>query len=545
MMKHPKIPEQLLVFAGSLLFFHLTLAANLSGPHDSINYLNGIIKGGEHLSHPHHLLYHYSAYYWLHITSAIFPGIRDYYLVESFTAFCGSISMAIVYSFFRWRFNWKPWPSIVFSSVIAFSYGMWFYSTNIEVYAPAMMFLLASLYILASPDFSMKDVWKVSALHCLAIVYHQLHILFAIVILWILFTRRKQLKLLPALAVYAITGLVLVGGAYFYMGWVVAGQDSIDQWVGWMRGYTTHHDYWQWPGASTPSHVFTGFSHAFVGGHFVFRLPGIDNYFDKLRAAHSLHDEIFLAQHISKGTAIFLTVLTLLLAIATLILIVRFIRRYRSIKTKWPTVIPPLIVCGAVYSAFFCVWMPEILEFWIFQTVLFWLLLLGTFTVTGFPKIKAVTTGIALSLSLLIINYFGSIRWLQDLDHDWYYLKVKPVQEFIKKNDVVLLQQGWILKDFIEYFTKADVTEVPALPHLRPAVDSTLNDHLSRGGRIIIYPEVNSMSSQPETRYVDSLLSRYEHERLLFRPTDPEIIIISPGSGNLPDSGNQKKPVAK
>ncbi|HVK48485.1 MAG TPA: hypothetical protein VM488_11585, partial [Pseudobacter sp.] len=124
-MKHPKIPEQLLVFAGSLLFFLLTLAANLSGPHDSINYLNGIIKGGEHLSHPHHLLYHYSAYYWLHITSAIFPGIRDYYLVESFTAFCGSISMAIVYSFFRWRFNWKPWPSILFSSVIAFSYGMW------------------------------------------------------------------------------------------------------------------------------------------------------------------------------------------------------------------------------------------------------------------------------------------------------------------------------------------------------------------------------------------------------------------------------------
>lgn len=530
-MKHPKIPEQLLVFAGSLLLFLVTLAANFSGPHDSIGYLNGIIKGGENLSHPHHLLYHYAAWYWLQFTQAIFPGIKDYYLVEAFTALCGSVSMAIVYSFFRWRFNWKPWPSVLFSSVIAFSYGMWFYSANIEVYAPAMMFLLASLYKLSSPSFSGRDLWLVALLHCLAILFHQLHILFAVVIIYILWTRRKQIAFMPSFLTYAITGLILVGGIYFFMGWIVAKQNSLEEWTGWMQGYTKHHDYWQAPGVKTPFYVFTGFTHAFVGGHFVFRLPGIDSYFGKLQSVHSLHDEIFLARHISQGTAIVLALLTLLLAVMMMILIIRFIRRYRTIRATWPTVIPSLVVCGAVYSAFFCVWMPEILEFWIFQTVLLWLLLLGTLSITGFPfGLRSTTVGLLLSITLFVVNYFGSIRWLQDLDHDWYYLKVRPVENAVKVNDVVLLQQGWILKDFLEYFTKANVTEVPAFPQLRPAVDSIITNSLNNGGRLFLYPDVNSMSERPETAYVDSLMNHYANDIYLLHPNDPEILIIKPAS---------------
>ncbi len=88
---------------------------------------------------------------------------------------------------------------------------------------------------------------------------------------------------------------------------------------------------------------------------------------------------------------------------------------------------------------------------------------------------------------------------------------------------MILLQQGWILKDFLEYFTKANVTEVPAFPHLRPAVDSAITSSLQQGGRLFIYPEVNSMSTQPETAYVDSLMKLYQHHSYLLNPTDPEI----------------------
>ncbi len=73
MNRRPGIPEQLVVFTGSFIFFLCTLAANFSGPHDSIGYLNGMVTG-KHLFHPHHLIYHFVTHYWLVFVQPIFPG---------------------------------------------------------------------------------------------------------------------------------------------------------------------------------------------------------------------------------------------------------------------------------------------------------------------------------------------------------------------------------------------------------------------------------------------------------------------------------------
>src|SRR5882724_6252937 len=127
MNRNPAIPERLFVYIGFLVFFLFTLASNFSGPHDSIGYLNGIVKGSP-LFHQHHLLYHFTAHYWLVFTQFLFPGVKDYYLVELFTALWGSGSMVIIYSFFRYRFNFTAILSLLSTTVIAFSYGIWFYS---------------------------------------------------------------------------------------------------------------------------------------------------------------------------------------------------------------------------------------------------------------------------------------------------------------------------------------------------------------------------------------------------------------------------------
>ncbi len=525
-MKSPKIPEPLLVFAGAFIFFLCTLAENFSGPHDSIGYLNGIVSG-KHLSHPHHLLYHFTAHYWLVFTQGIFPGIKDYYLVETFTALCGSGSVAVIYCFFRNRFKLTAWVSVLNTSVIVFSYGVWFYSTNIEVYAPPMFLLLASLYILTKEKISRNDFLKAALLHALAILYHQFHALFTPVVLYIIWNRRHEIKLVPSLIQYTVIGIVLVGGTYFLMGWVVEGQNSPEKWVHWMQGYTRAEAYWQKPGLKTAVNVFTGYSHAFIGGHFIFRIPGLRSYIDRSLASHSLHDEIYLGRHISEPTAIILTVLSIFLAITMLLLVIRFIRRFKSLRRQYGLIIIPIILTGTVYSIFFCAWMPEILEFWIFQTVLFWLLLLGTLPVTGFPfRLKPLTGTICLSLSLLVVNYFGSVRWLQHLDNDWYYTKVVPVQKIVSDKDVILLQQGWILKDFLNYFTKADVQEVPFADSLRPAVDKAIHDGLARGGKLYIYPGPNNMINSPDTYYIDSLLKDFGSRIQVFHKEDPLILVV-------------------
>src|SRR5215831_19153672 len=237
MNRYPRVPERLLVYTGFFIFFLLTLASNFSGPHDSIGYLNGIVKGSP-LFHQHHLLYHFTAHYWLMFTERLLPGVKVYFLVELFTAVWGSGSMVIIYSFFRDRFNLTPLLSIAGTTVIAFSYGIWFYSVNIEVYAPPMFFLLLALYILTKEDFNRSDVWKVIILHCLAILFHQVNILFTLVILYKFWKLRKKISLPLSVLRYAFTGILLVGGAYFIVGWIVEDQDTMAKWVRWLEGYT-------------------------------------------------------------------------------------------------------------------------------------------------------------------------------------------------------------------------------------------------------------------------------------------------------------------
>ena len=525
-MDRTKFPEKLFVFTGSLIFFLFTLATNFSGPHDSIGYLNGIVRG-EGLPHAHHLLYHYSAHYWLQVTQAILPGVKDYYLVESFTALCGSGSVVFIYSFFRFRFRQSLRQSLINTAVIVFSYGMWFYSVNIEVYAAPMLLLLACLYILTKPTVTKKDLWLAALLHSFAILYGQFHILFTPVLLYVIWRQRATIKFIPALIQYALIGIILVGGTYFLLGWFAAGQNSIASWSQWFRGYTTSDTYWQPLSVKTPLRVFTGFSHAFVGGHFIFRIPGLSRFMENTLASHSLEDELFLARHISGATALFLTGLTTAVGILVLALIIRFVRRFRIIHEQLGGVVMPLLVAGAVYSAFFLIWMPEILEFWIFQMVLLWLLLLGTLSITGFPfRIKPMTGTIFMAVSLFLINYLGSVRWLKHIEYDWYYTRVQPVKEVATSKDLILLQEGWILWDFARYFTKAKVIGTPNPDSTHSAVDNLVNETLSGGGRIFVYPDQTSSYSLVDPVYIDSLLKQHATRQQLFNPSNPTIILI-------------------
>ena len=518
--------EQITVFLVSYLFFLLTLAENFSGPHDSINYLNGIVKGHP-LINQHHLLYHVSAHYWLRIFQPLFPGVYNYYIIEAFTALWGSGSLVIVYCFFRKRFNLAAFTCIAGTAVVAFSYGFWFYSVNIEVYAPPLFFILLALYVMTRPQLKKGDITKIIILHILAILFHQINILFGIIVLYKLWVERKQINLVKAIAGYALAGLILVGGAYFYAGWIVEGQDSFARWTSWMKGYARQAQYWQPLNAKTPAHVAIGYSHAFIGGHFIFQIPELHTYIDKSLGVHSLHDELFLTRNSSPTFVVVLSSLAITIAILMISMIVRFILKLKTIVKGNKKLILPIVYCGAVYSIFFCFWMPEILEFWILQSVLLWLLLIGTVPIYRFPLQLKTDAGIVfLVIAFFTVNYFGSIRPLMKKENDWYYHKVIPIMNKTTPNDLVLLQDGWILKDFMDYFGKAKVMPVPWKDSLVPITNNAITHSLENKGKIYVYPEANNMKIQPNTRYIDSVLHVFSDRKKVYHEGDPLIIVI-------------------
>lgn len=522
-----RVSEQIIIYVTVLLFFILTLAENFSGPHDSIRYLN-YIKSGTLFPYQHHLLYHITAYYWLTLLQPIFPHVKDYYLVELYTAVWGSGSVVMVYNFFRNRFFLSRWQSLLSLAAVVFSYGFWFYSTNIEVYAPPMFLTLAALYILTQKSFTHADFIKVVVIHILAILFHQINILFAFVILYRLWTERKTLEVGKSLVIYILAGIVFVGGAYFFVGWVVEGHNSLASWIGWMEGYAGTDLYWQGLSTKTPVHVFIGLSHAFVGGHYIFQLPPIKNYINHSLNTHSLSDELFLGRQMTETTAMLLFALMLVLAALMFWMLIRFVRKYRAVVARYGRVVPVLLLCGLIYSAFFCFWMPEILEFWLLQSVLFWLLILGTLPVVGTPyRIPHDVLRILFVSLLFITNFFGSVRWLQHIGNDWFYEKVRVLSQTARPKDMILVQDGWILGDFARYYTKVDqIVEVPRKDSSSAPVNQAINDCLRNNGRVYIFTELNNSNNIPDTHYIDSLRTAFGSRQKLFHAADPHIEVV-------------------
>lgn len=479
-----RLPGPLVVWIVSYAFFLLTLANNLSASHDSIHYLLDILNGKE-LFHQHHLLYNYLATRWLDL----FPSsVAPQFAIESFTALWGSSTLALIYAFFRNRFFVPVRDAAWGVAIIGFSYGMWFYSVNIEVYMPPLFFLIAALYFLTRKELSLDDIWRVALLHSGAILFHQVNVLFAFVAMFVILVNRRRLPFAHAVAQYCLICLFVAGGIYFVAGWIWEGHHSLVDYTRWAAGYAIGHGYWQPPGLHTPLHVAMGFSHAFIGGHFVFQIPQLAHILQRSFDAHGLTDEAFLSAQLPTAAAWTLLALSLLFAAALIAFCLRFLKKFRTILHESGEVVLPLVLTIVVYSAFFCFWMPEILEFWIPQMVMVWMLLVGMASVTKLPFRIPRRFGLpALAALLLAINFFGSIRWLHNIDNDWYYDKVKMIRGQVGNNDLVVVNNEWILKDYIRYYTGATVLASDEPEFNKEVEDRMIREAVARKGKVYIY----------------------------------------------------------
>ncbi len=475
-----------MVWLISYVFFLLTLANNFSASHDSIRYLIDIVNGS-HLFHPHHLLYHYYAYLWLNLFKNIFLGVSDHYIIESFTAVWGSGILAVSYLFLRNRFNLTRGLAALAITLIGFSYGTWFYSVNIEVYAPPVFFILCTLFIITKKQPVNSDVWKVAILQSFAILFHQVNILFIPVVVYWLFHNRGKLRFASSFMKYAVLGFILTGGLYVFCGTFFEHKTTLTSFSDWILGYTRDHSYWQALTAKTPVNVIAGFSRAFIGGHFIFQHPSLEIMLRNSFSTHGLRDEIFLAAGLPAFVTWLLSIITIGFVLLMIILLIRFISHYKSMQLHHHVIIP-LLLTIVVYSIFFCFWMPEILEFWILQMVLVWLLLAGMLPAYRFPFSISPLKGVfLLAVSLFVVNYFGSIRWLQRSSHDWYYVEVRNLDPTLTPADIVIVENEWILKDYVRFFSNANVIATDEPSYNKEATQKAINDAVLKGHKVILY----------------------------------------------------------
>lgn len=509
-----RIPAPAYIFVSALALFLFSLQRNFSAAHDSITYLNHIVAG-KNLFHPHHLLYNLVARGWLLAGQAMLPLVKDYFIIESLSAVFGSGILTLCYLFMTRRLQLPSAYTSVVIAVIAFSYGVWSYSSNIEVYAPALFFAILVLYRITNSAAGRKYHLVTAIYLACAILFHQVHVLLFFVAIIHLYRRLPTDQFSFLFWPFTLIVLGIAGIAYLVAAFGFAGVHDVPGFFNWATLYAHGHNYWRSPGFSSIILVLVGFLHSIIGAQFVFNLPFPSIMTQRAFLGHKLSDEKFLVHTMASWQSVLLLVLTIMI-LCTLIYLVW------QLKPGWlkrQPVLRPLVTSFLVYSVFFVFWMPENLEFWIFQSILAWIILLSSLYRSARKKVPLVLAG-TLAATLFIVNYSGSIFWLQDQQHDWYYSRVSPLIPTGTRKDLVICKEPWILSDYVARFTECQ----QPVGQGRNQMLNAMNTTLKAKGRVFIFSEQDP--NRLIHSEVDMILFSVSERLKVFSREEPPIYLV-------------------
>lgn len=501
--------------------------------HDALAYLLGIERGGAHLYHPHHLAYGPVAAVWLDalVGLDLAGDSLDEHLsaVALFNSVAGACAASLVYALLRNRAGLPRRPAAAGTLGAGLSFGLWFYSGNVEVYVLPMVFLLAALYVVTAPELTGRHILAVGVLHGLAVLGHQVHVLFVAVVVVALAgrgmaTRRHLLGYIGATAAVVATAYGLVLG-------LVVRPRSAGSAMDWFTSYAQADAYWYRPGPSTVPAAAFGLGRSVLGGHFLFRIDAVADRVTDAFPGKSLSDEAFLVRGLGYPLSVGLSGVAGVAAALLGIVLVRGLRDRRRLPLAAGRLVAPLVAWLAAYAAFFLVWEPWNAEFWIPQATALWLLLAVLCAApasTGGPapsrhmgRAPARTGTLLLAAAGLVavVNLVGSILPATDEANDVYARQYGALAQVIGRGDAVVVDRPHLGVGYTRRFTEA--TPIPASPFAtavdpdRPAhgfsprrVVARTDRTLAAGHVVAIAPELLAAPATDEAAETGEALER-------------------------------------
>jgi len=447
-----KIREFSPFFVFSILYV-LSTSHNLSTAHDSVNYFNNII-GSTPQFHPHHLLYEWVTHKWFTILSSITE--NKYVAATSINGLAGAACVQIIFLILRNRLAIPFVIAMLGSSLAGLTFGLWYYSATIEVYVIPTCFLLTSIYILGRPAVTAFQYALIGAMHAIAMLFHQAHVLFFVVVIFSIIRSSQpfylQYKLLLA---YSITATILVALGYTIAIINIGGFESVSKFVSWFLGYSQEKKFWNSPfEIATYLKAAVGAARAVIGGHFVFALEDISTIVGQIFSSNNLIDEAFLVRNIKSHTTYILLFLCFVVVNITFYLLFFRTKSKSKIHTHHGepgrTTLENIAVWLITYSVFFLLWEPQNPEFWIPQAAMLVILFVSITSQRHSPKLMRWALFILCSL-IAVINGIGSILPNKSSANDYFAARIQPiVNSYTPSSTLVIIGDWWPT----EYFFK-------------------------------------------------------------------------------------------
>ncbi len=209
---------------------------------DSLAYARSI-RSGTGLFHPHHLLFNpIIRGVWLGLKAAA-PSVDPLLSAQAHNIFWALVVLASVFIMVR-RMTSSPGLAALFSAALFFCLGFWQYATFVEVYVPTMGCLTLLLVLLQPVRPALLRpgrLFALLALFCLAILYNQISVLFAVPLAALLARRFGRRGWVKAAGFLAVSGAVVL--ASYLAAYAAIGQaGTAAGFVRWCLSYAFYPD---------------------------------------------------------------------------------------------------------------------------------------------------------------------------------------------------------------------------------------------------------------------------------------------------------------
>lgn len=511
-------PGALAVGGVAALVYGLTRSAVPALTHDSLNYLVNIQTGGYALYHPHHLAYNAVARAWLNALGAVGLGGDPLPRVEVLNSLFGGVAVALVWTLLRLRARLTPGLALAATAGAAASFGVWFYSVSIEVYVLPLALLLATLLVLTRPRLTLPTMAAVGVLNGLAVVAHQVNVLFAAVVVVVAVHRVDRRTAGARLAAYGAAAAAVVAGAYGAVLALVVRPGSPGEAADWFTRYAQSSGYWHVT-PKAPLLAAVGFSRSLVGGQFAFRFGAVRDRMASAFPGKSLDDEAFLVRHLSPAAAGLLIAAGVTGAALLFWMLGRGSLRRRDLPDPARRLARPLVAWLVAYAVFFLFWEPTNVEFWIPQATVLWLL--AAVLASGRRDPASARRG-ALVLAVAacavgLANLVGTVLPATSAANDIYAVRYRALGEAVGRGDVVVVDRPHLGVGYAVRYTEAtplaadSFSYIVSLEHTRAPEADELADRAARalrdGHRVAVDADLVDAPSDPTAAHAGTVFA--------------------------------------
>ena len=507
------VTEIAIPFALYLLIYLSTISKVPSVATDSIQYINHI-DASERFFHAHHLLYNSFAWMWIAFWRQLGVHTDSALLVSGLNAIFGALTLCVFYSVLRVRLGCDRLTAFLGTSLPAFSFSFWYYSGCVEVYIIPLFLLWVCFYILTGDHVGEKTFALVGFLNGLAVVLAQMSVLFAPVVFlaaWYAH-RRGDLGVARSLRNYVLVAMPTAVIPYWAALLYVGRASSFKSAWAWLTLYANQPQYWSAPSFTTVVKAGAGLGQAFLGGHFIFAIPGARAWLERMLQGFYMTNEVYLVRNLGKGVAYLLVALSVALFLIVVTSLAAGLGHWSRLSSKKQALVYLLLVWTLAYTILVVFYTAVNAKLWIAQTLCLWMiffvLLLGLRTNRGkSARSSEIILAVAVVLTFLV-NFMGSIRFTLDKSNDYYYSRVGPLLSVSKQGDLIVIGTAWKFQPYLRRYGKASILSLTSVyrtsgasPESVQQVQSAIDHELAAGGKVVISGEALSPEKETIQRY--------------------------------------------